>query len=101
MVPNRMRTSAWLPSIAAALILVGTAAAVRLSAQTTRQPLLDQSGYVREDAYIPAPLPASERAYAAIDGRRMKALVNEFVAISRRSRDDGNKYLGADRRYQV
>ena len=59
-----------------------------------RQPLLDPSGYIREDAYIPAPLPESERAYARIDGARMKALVNEVVAISRKSRDDGNKYWG-------
>ena len=59
-----------------------------------RQPLLDPSGFVREEAYIPAPLPESERAYARIDGARMKALVNEVVAISRKSRDDGNKYWG-------
>jgi hypothetical protein len=59
-----------------------------------RQPLLDASGYVREEAYIPAPLPDSERAYAHINGAQMKALVNEIVAISRKSRDDGNKYWG-------
>jgi hypothetical protein len=59
-----------------------------------RQPLLDAKGAVRDDAYTPAPLPESERAYAAIDGAHMKALVNEIVAISRKSRDDGNKYWG-------
>jgi hypothetical protein len=59
-----------------------------------RQPLLDAKGYVREDAYIPAPLPDAERAYARINGANMKALVNEIVAISRKSRDDGNKYWG-------
>ena len=64
------------------------------AAAPQRQPLLDAKGYVREDAYIPAPLPESERAYARIDGTKMKALVNEVVAISRKSRDDGNKYWG-------
>jgi hypothetical protein len=59
-----------------------------------RQPLLDPGGYILEDAYIAAPLPESERAYAKIDGAKMKALVNEIVAISRKSRDDGNKYWG-------
>src|SRR3954452_15312037 len=59
-----------------------------------RQPLLDASGHVREEAYIPAPMPDSERAYAHINGAQMKALVNEIVAISRKSRDDGNKYWG-------
>jgi len=59
-----------------------------------RQPLLDGKGFVREDAYSPIALPESERAYANIDGGKMKALVNEIVAISRKSRDDGNKYWG-------
>src|SRR5262245_31131806 len=59
-----------------------------------RGPLLDGKGYVREDAYIPAALPASERDYAGIDGAKMKASVNDIVAISRKSRDDGNKYWG-------
>jgi hypothetical protein len=64
------------------------------AAAPQRQPLLDAKGYVREDAYIPAPLPEGERAYARINGANMKAVVNEIVAISRRSRDDGNKYWG-------
>ena len=59
-----------------------------------RQPLLDAKGYVREDAYIRHALPEAERAYAAINGAEMKAIVNEIVAISRKSRDDGNKYWG-------
>jgi hypothetical protein len=59
-----------------------------------RQPLLDQGGYVREDQYVVPDLPDSEKAYARIDGLKMKALVNEVVAISRKSRDDGNKYWG-------
>jgi hypothetical protein len=59
-----------------------------------RQPLLDPKGFVREEAYSPIALPESERAYANIDGLHMKAIVNEIVAISRKSRDDGNKYWG-------
>ncbi len=60
-----------------------------------QQPLLDGAGHVREEAYLPAaPLPVSERAYADIDGIHMKTVVNEIVAISRRSRDDGNRYWG-------
>jgi hypothetical protein len=75
-----------------ALVIVASGAAV-LAQQA--QPLLDSNGHVREEAYLPAAaLPAAERAYADIDGRRMKAVVNEIVAISRKSRDDGNKYWG-------
>ena len=59
------------------------------------QPLLDPQGLIREEAFIPTPpLAEADRRYADIDGHRMKALVNDFVAISRRSRDDGNKYWG-------
>jgi hypothetical protein len=94
MIRHRIRWPLSLRLFAGVLIAGSTIAVEVPSAQTTSQPLLDPAGYVREDAYIPAPLPASERAYAGIDGRRMKALVNEFVAISRRSRDDGNKYWG-------
>ena len=60
----------------------------------TRQPLLDRDGHVKEEAYIPAPLPESARAYADISGAQMKTLVEEVVAISLKSRDDGNRYWG-------
>src|SRR5215471_5199286 len=61
----------------------------------TVQPLLDAEGRVRDDAFVPAPaLAAADRVYVDIDGRRMKAIVNDVVAISRRSRDDGNRYWG-------
>ena len=50
---------------------------------------------MRDEVFVPGqPLSAADRVYADIDGRRMKGLVNEVVAISRRSRDDGNKYWG-------
>jgi hypothetical protein len=59
------------------------------------QPLLDPERRVREEAFVPGfPLSEANRVYASIEGRKMKALVNEVVAISRRSRDDGNKYWG-------
>jgi hypothetical protein len=58
------------------------------------QPLLDANGHVRDESYIPARSPDSARAYADIDGAKMKALVEEIVAISLRSRDDGNRYWG-------
>ena len=93
-------TSRWASPIALSVVLAAMGAGGTVLGQQPapsapqRQPLLDAAGYVREDAYIPAPLPESERAYASIKGASMKALVNEIVAISRRSRDDGNKYWG-------
>jgi hypothetical protein len=62
------------------------------SAQDRR--LLDANGYVREDAY-PRPLvPAADQKYLKIDGLKMKDTLREVVAISLKSRDDGNKYWG-------
>lgn len=59
------------------------------------QPLLDPQGRVREEAFVPGQqLSAADRVYADIDARRMKGWVNEVVAISRRSRDAGDKYWG-------
>ncbi len=61
----------------------------------TYQPLLDGQGRVREEAFVPGPsLAEADRVYADIDGGRMKGIVNEVVAVSRRSRDDGNRYWG-------
>src|SRR5262249_6621311 len=63
-----------------------------LTAQDRR--LLDANGYVRDDAY-PRPLvSAADQKYLKIDGLKMKDTVKEVVAISYKSRDDGNKYWG-------
>jgi hypothetical protein len=62
------------------------------SAQDRR--LLDANGYVRDDAY-PRPLvPPADQKYLKIDGLKMKDTLKEVVAISLKSRDDGNKYWG-------
>jgi len=68
------------------------------------QPLLDPDGRVRDEAFVPGPpLAAADRVYTDIDGHRMKSVVNDVVAISRRSRDDGNRYWGriAGTKYEV
>jgi peptidase M28-like protein len=73
---------------------VGTcvvAAAVSVAGQqTTRY----RAPVYPEDAYIRMPLPASERAYADIDGSRIKEWVKEVVGISHRSRDAGDVMWG-------
>jgi hypothetical protein len=62
------------------------------SAQDLR--LLDANGYVRDDAYARPLVPAADQKYLKIDGLKMKETMKEVVAISLRSRDDGNKYWG-------
>ena len=47
-----------------------------------------------EESWLRWPLPASEYAYATIDGQRLKAYVKEVTAISRRSRDRGEQWWG-------
>jgi hypothetical protein len=58
------------------------------------QPLIDGRGHVRDDAMIHAPLPPAEAQYGDIDGRRMKAVVEELAAISNRNRTDGEVFWG-------
>src|SRR4051794_31193097 len=62
------------------------------SAQDRR--LLDPNGYVRDDAYARILVPAADQKYLKIDGLKMKETLKEVVAISLKSRDDGNKYWG-------
>jgi hypothetical protein len=53
-----------------------------------------QIATVPADTELSWPVPAAAKAYAAIDGQRMKQYVRELVAISRKSRDAGNRYWG-------
>jgi hypothetical protein len=50
--------------------------------------------YLPDEAYPRFPLPPGNEAYAHVDGLKMKAVVEEIAAISRKSRDDGNQYWG-------
>jgi hypothetical protein len=46
--------------------------------------------YKLEDALLEWPLPASDRAYGAIDGKHLHEYVEDLAAISRRYRDSGH-----------
>jgi Peptidase family M28 len=50
--------------------------------------------YLSDDAYPRFPLPPGNEAYAHVDGLKMKEVVEQITAISRKSRDDGNQYWG-------
>lgn len=50
--------------------------------------------YLPDEAYPRFPLPTGNEAYAHVDGLKMKAVVEQIAAISRKSRDDGNQYWG-------
>ena len=56
--------------------------------------LLDSTEHVREDAYPSLPVPPADKAYESIDGHLIKQKDLEVVAISRQSRDAGEKYWG-------
>ena len=75
--------------------IMGALTTAALEAQDYRV-LLDASGEVRDDAYdhLRRAVFGSDRVYEGIDGRHLKTLMNEVVAISRRSRDDGNRFWG-------
>jgi hypothetical protein len=50
--------------------------------------------WLADDQFLRWPYPPDDVAYHDLDGFRIKALVNEVTAISRKSRDDGNQYWG-------
>jgi hypothetical protein len=83
-------------TVAARAILISFAFALAWSNGPSAQDrrLLDPNGYVRDDAYARPLVPAADQKYLKIDGLKMKELLKEVVAISLKSRDDGNKYWG-------
>jgi Peptidase family M28 len=50
--------------------------------------------FLPDEAYLRWPLPPGEEAYADVDGLKMKAQIPAIIAISRKSRDDGNQFWG-------
>src|ERR1700694_2532405 len=58
------------------------------------QPLLDPAGHPRDDVMLHAPLPAGEAKYGDLDGRHMKDVLHDFVAISRKNRESGEAFWG-------
>ncbi len=57
-------------------------------------PLLESADRVREDAFYKVPLQPEDRKYADIDGLKMKAVVREAAAISRRDQARGTPFWG-------
>jgi Peptidase family M28/PA domain len=47
-----------------------------------------------DEMFTRFPYPAGDAPYADLDGFKIKGLVGEITAISRKSRDDGNQYWG-------
>jgi hypothetical protein len=50
--------------------------------------------YIPDEDYIRFPLPPGAEAYADVDALKIKSIMGEVTAISRKSRDDGNQYWG-------
>src|SRR5262245_10953043 len=65
---------------------VGVVAAVVLQGQTAQQPARPAA----DPTYVQWPLPASGKAYAAIDGKRLWQYVKQQTDIAVRYRDQGH-----------
>jgi len=63
-------------------------------------PLLESAERVREDAFYKVPLLPEDRKYADIDGLRMKAVLREAAAISRRDKARGTLFWGRNVGFQ-
>jgi hypothetical protein len=58
------------------------------------QPLLDSAGHVKEDAFFHVPLAPADAKYGDINGEHLKAVLNDFIAISDRNRAAGDLFWG-------
>jgi hypothetical protein len=85
-------------TVLVAAVVVGIAGYPgRSQTSSPRNPMIEPGAavYKLEDAYLEWPVAATERAYTAIDGKRLHGYVSEIAAISRRYRDQGHpQYWG-------
>ena len=83
--------------VMATALLSGVASRDRVEAQeppVARGPITPH-GYPLDDGhYLRWALPPSEAAYGRIDGDRLKRWVDTITAVSRKSRDDGERFWG-------
>src|SRR5947207_14506256 len=94
------RNSTWLPAALIGAMLGSLGVANSQSVQQSRYgavlglPRDSDKLYLPDEAYPRFPLPPGNDAYAHVDGLKMKAVIEQNTAISRKSRDDGNQYWG-------
>ena len=97
----------------ASLLIGGVATLVAVAAQAPQQrqaepqapnplgqPLLDGAGRVREDAFYKVPLAPEDKKYADLDGMRMKGVIREAAAISRKDQARGTLFWGRNVGFQ-
>ena len=77
-----------------AIGLVGTVLQAQQPPNPLGQPLLDASGFIRDDAFIRIPLRPEDEGYADLDGTRLKEVLLEGDAISLGDRDAGTVFWG-------
>ena len=79
---------------AAAIGLTAITGIVALAQRPAAPPLNKHPWTLDEGTYVRLPLPAGQERYAPINGAHLKQYVNEITGVSRKSRDDGEKYWG-------
>lgn len=95
-----MRQSTVGAGVVAAAVLVATGVMVAQQPPpgrgrgTAEQPPVQVHRNDVDTTHARLPLAPEDRAYARIDGARMKADVNDITAISRKARDEGIRYWG-------
>ncbi|MEZ5286429.1 MAG: M28 family peptidase [Vicinamibacterales bacterium] len=75
------------------VLLAGTLLAAQQPGGVPREPI-ESHPHDLESSYLRMPLPAGAERYAQLDGERMKGFLREIVAVSERSRSDGELLWG-------
>ena len=92
-----MRIARLVTQLSLAVVIVGGVIGLSFAQEPARGRATAPRGQISQipaEAELAWPLPASAKAYDTIDGHRMKGYVEELAAISRKSRDAGNRSWG-------
>ena len=95
------KSTRWIATAAVAFTFLMSVGSGAQQERRPAPPPIKKHTYDLDSTYIRLPLPASEQAYGRSKVARLKQFVNEITGVSRKSRDDGEKYLGPHRRHQV
>lgn len=84
----------WMAAALVAAVCTGAVVAAQRQSAAPAPPPVSPHTYDLDPTYIRMPLAAADQVYGRIEGARLKQFVNEITGVSRKSRDDGERYWG-------
>jgi hypothetical protein len=88
------KSTRWIATVGVAFTFLMTVSGGAQQPRREAPPPIKKHTYDLDSTYVRMPLAPADQAYARIEGARLKQYVNEITGVSRKSRDDGEKYWG-------